>query len=78
MVLRSLTYAGIRPVHAAPVIGLVSRGTAVTLGSSRVVKTALTHTPTPPSARLIHIWVETAPLGMVVTLTTYSGQHHGK
>ena len=65
----ALTYAGVGAVHSAAGVGLVARGTLVTLWPCGVVQAALTHTSAPPPAGLVHRLVKTTALGVVVTLT---------
>lgn len=63
-----LTYAGIRTVHSAAGVWLVTRGTLVTLGPCGVVHTPLTHASAPAPTGLVHRLVKVTALGVVVAL----------
>lgn len=66
-----LTRAGIRTVHAAAGVWLVTWGTLITLGSCGVVHATLTHTSTPPPTGLVQRLVKVTALGVVVALTAW-------
>lgn len=68
-----LTYAGVGPVHAAAGVGLVSRGTLVTLWSHRVVRAVVADASASPAAGLVHGLVKVTALGVVVALASCPG-----
>lgn len=71
-----LTYAGVGSVHPAAGVGLVARGTLVTLWSRRVVQTIVTDASTSPAAGLVHVLVKVTALGVIVALAACRGSIH--